>query len=100
MKCILCVIVISIQIRQSNELTRIDEFRKLQFVESKTNNLQIESNDIECQLTESRGIPFISPTISRDLVCNTYCMLLLNDSDIRISFTYIGSFRWVLARSK
>ena len=69
MKCILCVIVISIQIRQSNELTRIDEFRKLQFVESKTNNLQIESNDIGCQLTEFIGIPFISPLISRDLVC-------------------------------
>ena len=29
--------------------------------------LQIESNDIECQLTEFIGIPFISPSISRDL---------------------------------
>ena len=31
--------------------------------------LQIEFNDKECQLTEFIGIPFISPSISRDSVC-------------------------------
>ena len=32
--------------------------------------VQIESNDIECQLTEFIRIPFISPSISQDSVCS------------------------------
>ena len=45
--------------------------------------LQIESNDIEYQLTEFIGIPFILSSISRDSVCNKLWKLLYESRDHR-----------------